>query len=204
MAGVINKLERLIKRGTLGVALVCIVVSSAVHANSEASETEQFTRLLENLAKAQTQLDGQIAEGAVWEYWFDLSPTPEARAELDAAIERREAYDYEAAENHLDKLIDAAPNYAEGYNQRAFIRFLRENFDGSKTDLEKTLTIEPSHFGALAGLYQIFTRTGEHDQALAMLIEAVSLHPWLKERSALPKAMWPKSYRDIHEPGQDI
>lgn len=165
---------------------------------------EKKAILFDNLANASTLLDGQLAESAIWQYWFNQAPTAEARGFLDAAIERREAYDFEAAEAHLDKLIETEPDYAEGYNQRAFIRFLRENLAESKADLEKTLAMMPNHFAALAGLYQVQSRLGEQDEALANLAKAVSLHPWLKERGGLPKAMWPKSYREIHEPGQDI
>jgi len=165
---------------------------------------EQIATLFENLANAPTQLDGQLAENAVWQHWFDQSPTPQARALIDAALERREAYDFEAAEDYLDKLIEDEPDYAEAYNQRAFIRFLRENLEESKADLEITLSMEPNHFGAWAGMYHIYIRTGEQEKAFANLVKAVSLHPWLKERGALPKTMWPERYRKIHEPGQDI
>ncbi len=174
---------------------------SAVAAEQTAEEN---SKLFDALANASTQLDGQLAESAIWQYWFNQAPTAEARGLLDAAIERREAYDFEAAEAHLDKLIEIEPGYAEGYNQRAFIRFLRENFVESKADLEKTLTMVPNHFAALAGLYQVHSRLGEQDQALVNLARAVGLHPWLKERGGLPKAMWPKRYRKIHDPGQEI
>ncbi len=165
---------------------------------------EKKAALFDALANAPTQLDGQLAEGAIWQLWFSQAPTPEARGLLDAAIERREAYDFEAAEALLDKLIETEPDYAEGYNQRAFIRFLREKFVESKADLEVTLAMEPSHFAALAGLFQVYSRLGETELALANLAKAVSLHPWLKERGGLPKSMWPERYREIHDPGQSI
>ena len=61
----------------------------------------------------------------------------------------------EAAEHHFDKVILSAPDYAEGYNQRAFIRFLREDYDNALADLEIVLELEPNHFGASSGLYHI-------------------------------------------------
>lgn len=165
---------------------------------------KQVAVLFEALANAPTQLEGQLAENAIWQNWFNQAPTTAARGLLDAAIERREAYDFEAAEDHLDKLIETEPEYAEAYNQRAFIRFLRENLEESKDDLEKTLTMKPNHFAAKAGLYQVYSRLGELDKAWSKLVEAVTLNPWLKERGALPKDLWPKRYRQIHEPGQGI
>ena len=101
-------------------------------------------------------------------------------------------------------VIEAAPDYAEGYNQRAFVRFLREDFEGSLSDLEKTLEYKPWHFGALSGMYHVLRVQSRHSAALALLRKAVVIHPWIQERGALPKEMWPESYQLIHEPGQEI
>lgn len=165
---------------------------------------QQKAALFKDLANASSEQEGRAAESAVWRYWFNQAPTPEVRASLDAGIERREAYDFEAAENHLDLVVEAAPDYSEGHNQRAFVRFLRENYAAAQTDLETALELEPDHFGAMSGLHHILRIQNRHEAAMALLQQAVIIHPWLNERSALPKKMWPDSYRAIHEPGQEI
>lgn len=189
----------------IALVIVTLAISSRFAAAAEPhriSDREQA--LFDTLATAKTEQEGRLAEDALWRYWFDESPGHEARALLDAAIERREAYDFEAAENHLNDLVAKAPDYAEAYNQRAFIRFLRQNYTQSKQDLITTLSMKPMHFGALAGLYQIYSFTAETEKAFESLQQAVTIHPWLKERGGLPKPMWPESYKSIHEPGQDI
>lgn len=163
---------------------------------------EQF--LFNNLYLAENEQQGRIAEDAIWQFWFDQSPTTAVRANLDAGIERREAYDFETAEFYFDKVIQAAPNYPEGYNQRAFIRFLRENYDNAKTDLNTVLKLEPNHFGALSGMYHILQRQNRRDSAMSMLVRAVEVHPWIKERSALPEDLWPEHYRRLHTPQTEI
>ncbi len=160
--------------------------------------------LFRTLSLAKSEQEGRAAESQIWECWFDQSPTAEVRASLDAGIERRESYDYEAAEHHFDKVIELAPEYAEGYNQRAFIRFLRQNYESSKTDLEVVLKMEPNHFGALSGLYHILQIQNRPKAAFGMLQQAVAIHPWIQERSALPKELWPRNYRNIHDPGNEI
>jgi len=158
--------------------------------NTLAADTDKLKiQLLQNLAGAETESQGRAAESAVWEFWFSQSPTTEIRTSLDAGRERIRAYDFEAAENHLNRVVEAAPDYAEGYNQRAYARFLRENYSESLTDLEKTLELEPHHFGAMSG---------------ELLRRAVTIHPWIQERGALPKELWPERYRRLHEPGQEI
>jgi len=167
-------------------------------------EQSDKLKLFEALASAKSAQVAKNAESAIWEYWFDQSPTPNVRASLDAGMERREAYDYEAAENHFDLVVTSAPDYAEGYNQRAFIRFLRENYEEAQADLEVVLSLEPDHFGAMSGMYHILQIQNRPKAAIKILQKAVKVHPWLNEHAALPKAMWPDNYRKIHEPGQEI
>jgi len=174
------------------------------YANSTSQVDEDKASLFADLANASSELEGKHIEDAIWRLWFDQSPTADIRSWLDAGIERRDAYDYEAAEKHFDKVVMAAPDYAEGYNQRAFIRFLRDNFSAAKIDLEKTLELEPKHFGAMSGLFHVLFRQNKQDEAMRSLQQAVTVHPWLKERSALPKTWWPDAYRKLHDPDQEI
>lgn len=182
-------------------ATLCVVAASS---DALSGVDQEKADLFQELARAESEQAGRIAEDAIWRFWLNQAPTADVRASLDAGMERRKAYDLEAAEIHLDKVVEQAPDYAEGYNQRAFVKFLRENYASAQTDLETVLEIEPNHFGALSGMYHILQIQNRRRAAMKMLQQAVTIHPWLKERSALPKTMWPESYREIHEPGQEI
>lgn len=159
--------------------------------------------LFDRLAKAQTQKEGREIEAEIWHYWFNQAPNKEIKNDLEFGRKRREAYDYEAAENAFDKVVAAAPNFAEGYNQRAFARFLRENFSGSLEDLEKALELEPRHFGAMSGMFHVLRLMNRNKAAFKVLQDAVKIHPWIKERGALPETMQPalppKSNKDIQD-----
>ncbi len=180
--------------------LLTLPCLSRADAQTDAIKAE----LLQRLASAETEQEGRAAENTMWQFWFNQSPTPAVRALIDKGIERREAYDFEAAENYFAQVVEAAPDYAEGYNQRAFARFLRENYSESLIDLEKALELEPKHFGAMSGMHHILRAQDRYDAAMDLLREAVTIHPWLKERGALPEEMWPEAYRRLHEPGQEI
>lgn len=185
------------------VLLLSLAFLTTAHSVDSVSAQKE-TVLFQNLVNAATENEGRKAEDELWQYWFDQSPTPEIRSYLDQGIERREAYDFEAAEMHLDKVVEAAPEYAEGYNQRAFIRFLREKFELAQSDLEKALELEPRHFGAMSGLFHVLGRQDRHQAAFGFLQQAVTIHPWIRERSALPKDMWPESYRKLHASEEGI
>jgi len=186
------------------VILVLFVATCAVTANESPTPGSFETVLLQRLAAATSEAEGRLAESAVWEHWFSESPNAEIHDWLQRGRKKRESYDYEAAEKLFEQVVEAAPDYSEGYNQRAFVRFLREDFDGSLADLEKTLEFKPWHFGALSGMYHVLRLQNRHSAAFGLLSQAVAIHPWIQERGALPKELWPDSYRAIHEPGQEI
>lgn len=143
-------------------------------------------RLFTALAGARTEAEGQAVEDEIWRFWLDLAPDARSRALVDEAMRRREAYDLAGAEKLLDEAVKLAPSFAEVWNQRAFVRFLRDNDGGAESDLLKALGLEPKHFGALSGLFHVLVRQGRSEAAVSALEQAVRIHPWLKERSMLP------------------
>ena len=158
-----------------------------VHPSALLADTaSQRERLFATLKNAGTEREGRIAENAIWEWWVSQAPTPDVRDAIDHGMKRRESHDFEAAEAAFDIVVREAPAYAEGWNQRAFARFLRENFDGALSDLERAVELEPKHFGAWSGMYHLLMRMGRPEAATAALTRAVEIHPWLKERGMLP------------------
>jgi Flp pilus assembly protein TadD len=70
-----------------------------------------------------------------------------------------------------------APNFAEGWNRRATINYLREDYGRALVDIERTLALEPRHWGAMSGLGIILRRMGRDDEALATFKEVLKLNP---------------------------
>jgi tetratricopeptide (TPR) repeat protein len=131
--------------------------------------------------------DAQTARGLMDGLWHLWTTAPDARAQalLDEGMDRREAFDFEAAEAALGALIAYCPAYPEGYNQRAFVRFLRADYGMALDDLEKVLDLSPQHVGALSGAALTLMQLGRIEAGQAMLRAAVRLDPWLPERSLL-------------------
>ena len=102
-----------------------------------------------------------------------------------AALSRRSAYDYAGALKHLNILVESYPNYAEGWNQRATVRFLVGDYEGALADVEEVLKHEPRHFGALAGRGMIYFQQGRLPLAQLSVRNALRVHPFLAERAIL-------------------
>jgi len=185
-----------------GLAASLILFCATVLADDSKDRFEQ--QMYEQLATASSAEQSRRAESALWEYWFSQAPTAQLYQLLQDGRKRRESYDYAGAERLFDQLVESAPDYAEGYNQRAFVYFLREKYSDAQSDLEKVLAMKPDHFGALSGLYHVLRAQTRLQPAYSMLTRAVEIHPWINERFELPKNLWPKNALEIHQPGQKI
>jgi tetratricopeptide (TPR) repeat protein len=91
-----------------------------------------------------------------------------------AAMGRR---NYDAALATFDRIVDRAPDFAEGWNKRATVHYLRGDYAASMRDVQRTLALEPRHFGALSGMGLIFLATGDDAAALRAFEEVLQVHP---------------------------
>ena len=85
----------------------------------------------------------------------------------------------------LDKLVETAPDWAEAWNQRATIRYLLRDFEGSLADIDRVLALEPKHFGALSGQAIILMHQGKMAAGQIALRKAVEIDPFLSERALI-------------------
>ena len=85
----------------------------------------------------------------------------------------------EAAEREFTRVIDIAPEFAEGWNKRATVRFMRKDFAGSIADCQQTLARNPHHFGASSGQGLCHMSIGEHREAAVCFRRALEIHPHL-------------------------
>lgn len=97
-------------------------------------------------------------------------------ARADKAVAKN---DYATALSHLNDLVRLAPDFAEGWNKRATVHFMNEDYGPSLEDIARVLMLEPRHFGALSGLGIILDRVGDHEGALEAYRRAIAIHPHL-------------------------
>ncbi|MEO0913668.1 MAG: hypothetical protein AAFY59_11880 [Pseudomonadota bacterium] len=151
---------------------------------------------LTDLLTAPDQPTADAIAARLWEIWLK-APDAEAQDLLDRAISRRQIFDLALSEALLDRLIGYCPNYPEAYNQRAFTRFLAENYEGALADIDVVLETTPYHFGALSGQAMTYMRQGRPERAQAALRRAVKVHPYLRERSLIRPGPAPPREGDL-------
>lgn len=139
-------------------------------------------------SRVQAAPDERAARPIVNEMWELWAEAPDAHAQelLDEGMTRRAAHDLGGAILAFDALIAYCPDYAEGYNQRAFANFIRQDYAAALPDLERALALSPRHTGALTGQAMTLMALGRPGEAAVVLRRALELNPWLSERHLLP------------------
>ncbi len=146
-----------------------------------AAEKKEQT-LDELFAELRTQTNkvaGRRVAQQIWDKWND-SGSETVNLLMGWAGEAMAQDKNALAEDLLSQVIALAPEYAEGWNRRATLYFGMGRIGASLGDIERTLLLEPRHFGALTGLAAILQRSSQEKKALEAwkkLLEIYPAHP---------------------------
>jgi tetratricopeptide (TPR) repeat protein len=165
-----------------------LVLSGPAVAQGCPPAPDHASALRDLAAQAQAASDraaGMAVSARMWALWAD-APDDRAQEMLDRGMARREAYDFDAAMDAFNALVAYCPAYAEGYNQRAFVNFLRGDHAAALPDLDAALERQPLHVAALTGKALTLHALDRKGEAALALRAALRLNPWLSERSLLP------------------
>ena len=128
------------------------------------------------------------AENLIWLAWmqhdnpaFDTMMRDGTRAMNEGRLD--------LAVDLFTELVEEAPDYSEAWNKRATVYFLKGDLEKSVEDVDRTLELEPRHFGALSGLGQIELLRGNGEAAIAAFRDALDIHPFLPGLPALIESL---------------
>ena len=96
---------------------------------------------------------------------------------LQRGRDAMETGDFDIAIEHFTALTDHAPDFAEGFNGRATAYFQKEMYGPALADIERVLTLNPNHFGALTGLGIILEELDFKEEALEAFKSSMAIHP---------------------------
>ncbi len=144
--------------------------------DANADPAEVLDRLFAQLRQADDKDMAAVLENAIQAMWL-RSGSPTADVLMKQAGEATEAKSYGPALAILDTVVELYPDFAEGWNRRATVHFLRGDYTSSLSDIEQVLALEPRHYGALSGLGAIEKERGNGRAALRALRRAKMINP---------------------------
>jgi tetratricopeptide (TPR) repeat protein len=145
----------------------------------EKKKPVQQVSLDELFSRLKLEADAQKArfiERAIWNRWTQSgSETIDLLMNWSATAMKEKKWS--AAFDLLDQVVVLAPHYAEGWNRRATLYFLRAQYGRSIHDIEQVLKLETRHFGAMAGLGNILQKLDNDKRALVMWKNVLEVYP---------------------------
>jgi tetratricopeptide (TPR) repeat protein len=145
-----------------------------------AVETSRLDKLFADLKRERNEKAAERIAGQIWNEWRK-SGSASVDLMLQWSNEAAEKKKFDVALDFLDQVVTLQPNFAEGWNRRATVHFLMDNYAKSMADIEYTLRLEPRHFGALSGLAAILKETGRKELALDAYERTLDIYPMMRD-----------------------
>jgi len=162
-----------------------------------ADKTRGLDFLFGALKAAPDEASAKHVEARIWALWMQ-TPSDTTALLMMRAKTAMDAQQMDVALKLLDAVIKLRPDYVEGWNRRATLYYLRNDYAHSLQDIEQVLVREPRHFGALAGLGMIMQDLGDEKRALDAFRKALAVNPYLEKVPELVKTLSEKvEGRDI-------
>lgn len=162
--------------------LLCGPAQAACPASPDISD--ELGALIAEVQAAGNEGAARGVSARMWELWT-RAPDAQAQDLLDEGMERRGASDLDGAKAAFDALVAYCPDFAEGYNQRAFASFIRGDYAAALPDLDRAIALRPRHIPAMAGRGLTLIQLGRIREGQEAIRAALELNPWLSERQFL-------------------
>ncbi|MBE7184684.1 MAG: hypothetical protein INR68_09790 [Methylobacterium mesophilicum] len=139
----------------------------------------RLDRLFDSLKRERNEKAAERIAGRIQREW-SRSGSASVDLMMGWAAKALQEQKYPVALDFLDQVVVLEPDYAEGWNMRATVHFAMNNYAMSMADIERTLELEPRHWGALSGLAAIMKNRDNKELALQAFTRVLAVYPMLR------------------------
>ncbi len=161
---------------SLGIGRFCLAVYLVM------MEDEKYELLLQ--LQSTDPEARELAVNRLWQLWYGAAG-PEAELRLVFGERLVEEKEYDQAEEIFTGLVNDFPHFAEAWNRRATLRFMRRQYQDSLADCREVVRLEPDHFGAWDGMALCLIELHRYVEAVQALHRAVELQPFAEANQDL-------------------
>ena len=173
---VMVNLMRYLKPVVTAISLSALLFQPLVaDAQQGALAEEDVPALLQQLKEAAPGQAETIAE-RVRRAW-SLSGSATADYLLRRGRKAMELGEPEAAVEHFTAVVDHAPEFAQGWTERARAYYALNLYGPAVGDLEQALALNPRHFEAIMGLAVILDSMARAEDAYEAYLQVEAIHP---------------------------
>ena len=164
-------------RKPLTMRIIAVLILLAYSLASPADQNDPaLDDLFEQLAVTTSDEEASNITREIWQRWT-ANDDPDVSQLMQIGIRALNYSTYRKALQSFDRVIEIAPEFAEGWNKRATLYYHIKEYRRSIDDIKKTLRLEPRHFGAWSGLGLVSIAQENYSGALAAFKKALSINP---------------------------
>lgn len=149
-------------------------------AAAPADEADNLDKLFAELKRTSDPDEAKDVADRIWAEWRS-SGSATIDLLMQWAGEAVEKQRFSTALDFLDQVIVLEPGFVEGWNRRATLHFMMNDYAKSMSDIDRVLALEPRHFGALSGMAAILSATGQERLAMRALMGVLDVYPANRE-----------------------
>jgi tetratricopeptide (TPR) repeat protein len=153
----------------------------------QSSQKNILDKLFNQLIETNNLNNAEQLEKKIWSVWNKHPNDNKLTDKMELGTELMRYGDYNYALKVFDNIIVNDPQWSEAWNKRATVYFLMNEFKNSLDDIDKVLSIEPRHFGALSGQARIFIKLQKYEKAIKSIKRALEFYPSFKSREMIPE-----------------
>jgi tetratricopeptide (TPR) repeat protein len=157
------------------ILVLCVVNVSASSIRADQNDP-QLNELFLQLLDAPDEVAARQIERRIWALWVAHEDS-EVSGLMEIGIGQMAHRNYPSALETFEEMVGLSPEFAEAWNKRATVHWLLGNYQDSLGDIDKTLALEPRHFGALSGRGQVYVDMEEWELALKAFEDALVVYP---------------------------
>ncbi len=164
----------------LGTILLLVVPAAATEPEpAPLDKASRLDTLFFDLKRERNEKAAERIAQRIWDEWMKSgSATVDLLLKWSSEATRKQ--DFAIALDFLDQIVTLEPGYAEGWNRRATVHYMMDSYSKSMADIERTLNLEPRHFGALSGMGAILKATGRKKLALRAYERVLAIYPMMR------------------------
>jgi len=155
-------------------ALLLLLFAST---NLQADQNDlQLTELFNKLQQADSVREARLVEAKIMYIW-NLSGDESIDQRMGLSDNAMRVRSFDKALEIVMTITEERPEFSEGWNLQATILFFMGRYEESLVSVDKTLTLEPRHFGAMIGKGDMLVRQGKLKEARLTLQRVMKVYP---------------------------
>ena len=136
----------------------------------------RLDKLFDELKNLNSKLTSET-EQQIWKIWSTHPTNKELTVKLEEGSSLVRVNEFLKAIEIFTEVIDKDPKWAEAWNKRATVLYLIGDYQASQNDINKVLSLEKRHFGALSGQGLVQTALQNYQKAIDSYVEAHKIYP---------------------------